>query len=182
MGGFGWQLPTDRQEARSKPVYPDAFDRVEEETALLRHQFTSGKISQDEYHGHLLDMVIEDTEGTWWLVGTKSGAWYRYDGSTWIRATPRTRAGRIEPSIAPVTLPETEGQRVTRPSRGLWRVFALVELVVGLAVTYLLARWVSLLSRSYYNDRNTGLAVFIVAALIGLLFVSRVVRRAWRGW
>ncbi|HSQ34409.1 MAG TPA: hypothetical protein VLQ89_00305 [Candidatus Binatia bacterium] len=54
----------------------------------LKVKFDSGKISGDEMKSELKKLMIRDEDNRFWMIGSKTGGWYVYDGSTWKPGNP----------------------------------------------------------------------------------------------
>lgn len=102
------QQATGQLGPQAKQQVDQHFSQVEQEAARLRQQFTAGKLSQEALEAKLRELVIQDTAGTWWMVGTESGRWYRYDGQDWMPDMPPTRGlGGIGSMVS--STPHTSG-------------------------------------------------------------------------
>jgi hypothetical protein len=64
------------------------FADVEREVARLRQEQAAGRLSEEEFKGRLRELMVQDAQGTWWMVGYETGEWYRHDGNDWVRADP----------------------------------------------------------------------------------------------
>ena len=64
------------------------FSRVEAEFKRLKAQFGSGDLTESEFKSQLEDLMIEDGQGRWWILGYESGLWYYHDGKQWIQSEP----------------------------------------------------------------------------------------------
>jgi hypothetical protein len=81
------------------------FSRVETEFERLKGQFESGALTEAEFKGQLEELMIEDEQGRWWILGYESGLWYYHDGEQWVQSEPPPVAQRPEQAVAEV---ETE--------------------------------------------------------------------------
>ena len=64
------------------------FAEVAHQASVLRQQTTQGQITEAACKAQMRELMIPGTDGRWWMVGYKSGAWYAHDGSNWVRAEP----------------------------------------------------------------------------------------------
>jgi hypothetical protein len=64
------------------------FAEVEREVAKLRQELAAGRLAEEQFKARLRELMVENTEGNWWMVGYETGEWYRHDGSDWVRADP----------------------------------------------------------------------------------------------
>jgi len=100
------------------------FSKVEAEFKKLKGQFEAGALTEAEIKARLADLMIQDEQGRWWMIGYETGQWYYHDGEKWVR-------GEL-PQIAEQRL--TKPPVVARPSPSTNRlaIFALVSGVLGL--------------------------------------------------
>ena len=153
------------------------FARVEKEIADLRQELTAGRLTEEQFKARLREMMVEDTDGNWWMVGYETGEWYRHDGTDWVRADPPGRAA-WQAAPKPVVHPVDRVEPKLHPFRGIV-VFVLCEIVaiivgwaLGLAVAYL-----------FYDGRDNPISwiCWISISLGGLGPSYRSARKAWRG-
>jgi len=64
------------------------FEEVERQVDALRRQVVDGTLSEEQCEAQMRELMIQDAQGTWWMVGYESGAWHRNDGQGWVRAEP----------------------------------------------------------------------------------------------
>jgi len=64
------------------------FTEVEREVAKLRQDLTAGRLTEDECKARMRELMVEDTEGNWWMVGYETGQWYYHDGQKWLQSEP----------------------------------------------------------------------------------------------
>jgi hypothetical protein len=55
---------------------------------VLRRQVADGLLTEDECKARMRELMVEDSDGNWWMVGYETGEWYRHDGTDWIQANP----------------------------------------------------------------------------------------------
>jgi hypothetical protein len=77
------------QEPRSAPdpALPE-FSRVETEFVRLKAQFERGILTEQEFKSRLDELMIEDNQGRWWILGYQTGLWYYHDGEKWVQSEP----------------------------------------------------------------------------------------------
>ena len=76
------------------------FPQVEEQFKALKEQFTAGKLDEAAFKAQLNELMVQDGQGRWWMIGYETGQWYMHDGTAWVRADPPARAP-AKPSIPP---------------------------------------------------------------------------------
>ncbi len=96
------------------------FARVEAEFARLKAQFETGAVTEAEFRAQLEELIFEDEQGRWWILGYETGQWYVHDGEQWVqqeppRAAPGTRPTRLQHPRATDLIPEA----LSRPALGL---------------------------------------------------------------
>lgn len=65
-----------------------SFKDVERQVEALRRQVADGLLSEEECKARMRDLMVEDADGTWWMVGYETGEWYRHDGTDWVPSDP----------------------------------------------------------------------------------------------
>jgi hypothetical protein len=114
------------------------FQEAENKFKLLKSQNAEGQISEAELKSRLEDLMIQDDQGRWWMIGYETGLWYYNDGKDWLRADPpQTQPAR--PSPPPVSAPAhppiitRTAQTATKPS--YWLAI-LAHLCFGFGLFY----------------------------------------------
>jgi len=97
------------------------FAQVETEFRELKEKYDAGAITEDEFKVQLEELMIEDEQGRWWMIGYETGQWYYHDGEKWVRGEP-PRVGR------PLVLPSMPGIQWG------WKAVAIVLLIALLGV------------------------------------------------
>ncbi|MBN1197404.1 MAG: hypothetical protein JXA62_08360, partial [Candidatus Aminicenantes bacterium] len=54
----------------------------------LKTRLNDGEITVNDLKQALKKLMIVDEEGRYWMIGGKSGRWYRHDGTQWIQDDP----------------------------------------------------------------------------------------------
>ncbi len=80
------RAPTVSPTTRPRPASP--FADAEQQVEALRRQVASGLLTEEECKAQMRDLMVEDANGNWWMVGYETGEWYRHDGTDWVRADP----------------------------------------------------------------------------------------------
>jgi hypothetical protein len=75
-----WGVATPEIEAP-----PTSFAEVKLRADALRLQVRNGQLSEVECKQRMRDLMLQDANGVWWMVGYESGAWYRHDGDDWVQ-------------------------------------------------------------------------------------------------
>jgi hypothetical protein len=87
------------------------FAQVEARVAKLRQDLAAGRLTEEQFKAQLREMMVEDGDGNWWMVGYETGEWYHHDGTDWVRADP---PGRAVPQ--PTSQPVAPSARVSHSS------------------------------------------------------------------
>ncbi len=66
----------------------DAFKKVEDEYFRLKGMESAGRMSHEQFEAALKDLMTQDAQGRYWMIGVDTGKWYMYDGQTWVEAMP----------------------------------------------------------------------------------------------
>jgi hypothetical protein len=65
--------------------------QVEKRFKQLKSQFETGTLTENEFKKQLEKLMIQDEQGSWWMIGYKTGLWYRHDGTEWVLTTPLSK-------------------------------------------------------------------------------------------
>lgn len=76
------------------------FAEVEREVAKLRQELAAGRTTEKQFKARLKEMMVEDEQGNWWMVGYATGRWYRHDGTDWVREDPPGH-GLLDSELSP---------------------------------------------------------------------------------
>jgi len=71
-----------------RPTMEPRFAETERQFLELKNLYHSGELEKSKFESELEELVFEDESGTYWMLGTDSGEWYRYDGQEWIQTDP----------------------------------------------------------------------------------------------
>jgi hypothetical protein len=95
----------------------DPFKKSEDEYFRLRGQFGAGRITREEFERALHDLIVQDAEGRYWMLGPDSGKWYIHKGKDWVEEQPPgMSSGAVIPSAQ---------QSVTRSRTPMLPIFAI---------------------------------------------------------
>ncbi len=53
----------------------DQFRQVEDEYFRLKGQLTSGRITREQFQATLKEMMLQDKQGRWWMLGARNCAY-----------------------------------------------------------------------------------------------------------
>jgi hypothetical protein len=80
------------------------FSEVERQAGQLKAQYEAGALSEADFKARLQDLMVQDEQGRWWMVGYETGQWYVHDGEKWVRGEP-PRSGVETVASAPPPRP-----------------------------------------------------------------------------
>jgi hypothetical protein len=159
------------------------FARVEAEYRRLKAQFERGALTEAALKAQLEELMIEDEQGRWWIVGYETGQWYVHDGEKWVqqeppRAAPGPAAARPPYPQATEWIPDARSRPAAAtpskrtPGQGLGRDRVSILLITaGWLVCFVS---IGLIGRQYYH---TPWGYMAVAGGIGGLITGLVLRR-----
>jgi hypothetical protein len=64
------------------------FAEVEREVAKLRQDLAADSLTEEQFKTRLRELMVQDEQGDWWMVGYETGEWYRHDGTDWVPDRP----------------------------------------------------------------------------------------------
>ena len=62
----------------------DRFRRSEDQYYVLKGQLASGRITPEQFNAALQDLIVQDAQSRYWMIGAESGKWYVHDGQNWV--------------------------------------------------------------------------------------------------
>jgi pSer/pThr/pTyr-binding forkhead associated (FHA) protein len=125
------------------PQLPESFLNTLKTYAESQAAFSAGQISREEYRAALKELVVQDDQGEYWMLGIESGEWYWYDGEEWKPRTPKLilpGAEKLSPKQTPAAqkregeepIPQAPSTRGRWGAIGLWLISALIVLGFGI--------------------------------------------------
>jgi hypothetical protein len=176
--GAAWM---EQQKARARKPRPDVlpqekdrFAQVEAEVARLRRDLAAGRLTEEQFKAQLRELMVQDAQGTWWMVGAETGGWYRHDGANWVRAD---RPGRVALRVAPQSVVRPIAPVVKTKPRRFW---GIVVLLLGLAVTFAVGLGAGSLAYDTIQDDTMPIVCAGAIWLVGLIMTIRSTRKVWR--
>ncbi len=64
------------------------FRETETRYKELKEKHAKKEISTEQVKAELKQLMVQDETGTYWMLGGKSGKWYRHDGAQWQETDP----------------------------------------------------------------------------------------------
>jgi len=143
--------------------FPQKARKVEAEYQRLKGQVKAGALTREEAEAQLKDLMIQDDEDRWWIIGYETGRWHYHDGEKWMRGDPP-----MPPAPAPP-------QPVRRPEPFDWMM--VLGGAIGFAVANVIASlvWEALGGEDIILIGATTLWGIVGGAALG--FASRDTKR-----
>ncbi len=70
----------------------EKFQQATDQYNELKARLNAGMITVSDLKQALKKLMIVDEDGHYWMIGGKSGLWYRHDGTQWIQQDPPLEA------------------------------------------------------------------------------------------
>jgi hypothetical protein len=157
------------------PQIGDRFARVEAEVARLRGELNAGRLNEEQFEDQLKDLMVQDAQGVWWMMGAETGQWHRNSGDGWVRADPPRST-----AFAPAPPDSGAGDLIAKPSpRRFW---GCATLLLGIAITAATGFGAGNIAYETLNIRDEA-TTWLCAGVVWLggLIVSIVLaRKVWR--
>lgn len=80
------------------------FKDVENQYKDLKARLEAGEISAEEMKRELKKMMVLDDKGVYWMIGSKTGQWYVYDGTDWKIGKPYEEEAEAQ-TLPPAAIP-----------------------------------------------------------------------------
>jgi Cohesin domain len=77
----------ERQSTAPTPS-SDAFKKAEDEYFRLKGRLSAGRMTQEQFEAALKDLMVQDAQGRYWMLGVDSGKWFVHNGQTWVEGQP----------------------------------------------------------------------------------------------
>lgn len=90
------------------------FKQAEDEYFVLRGKVELGRITRTQFETILRDLMVEDTQERYWVLGADSGKWFVHDGQTWVEADPHTTG--VEGKRIATSSPVVPARQAERPA------------------------------------------------------------------
>jgi hypothetical protein len=89
----------------------ERFRRVENEFFRLKGQLAIGRVTQEQVEATLKQMILQDEQGNYWMLGSEGTRWYIYDGKSWVQGVPPSS------EVERMPVPPSEVERMPVPSQ-----------------------------------------------------------------
>jgi len=165
------------------------FAQVEREVAKLRQELDAGRLTEEQFKAQMRDLMVEDEDGNWWMVGYETSEWYCHDGSDWVRADPPGYIApeQTPPSIVPPTAVPREQSSNSATQAAVSakpkprRFWGIVAFLLGLVITFYIGIAGAILA-SVILDFAEGAdwVGAIIGWLGGLILDIAITRKVWR--
>lgn len=99
------------------PVDHSRYKQVEDEYFILRGKLETGRLTREQFEATLKELMLQDAQGRWWMLGPDTGKWYVHEEQSWVEANPYPSANQTESvSPRPMTLPASGQTQSVVPS------------------------------------------------------------------
>jgi hypothetical protein len=65
-----------------------AFKRTEDEYFKLKGQLATGRITREQFEARLRELMVQDQQGRYWLLGADTGKWFVHEADGWVEREP----------------------------------------------------------------------------------------------
>ena len=108
------------------------FLQVEKSVEILKKELAAGRLDEQTFESHLLNLIDVAEDGYYWMLGHESGRWYRHDGGKWVPNQP----GEMFVPLKEIA-PEESIAAKWRSVKPIWLAVSLLVLVaIGVIVYY----------------------------------------------
>ena len=151
----------------------EQFKKVEDDYFVLRGKLESHVITREQFEAALKDMMIQDAQRHWWMLGVNDAKWYMNDGKSWIQAEP--------PQSTKTSAPSDISQQ-SKPSRFSKKtIIAVILLAIGLCSCLNFFATLIALSNLTSSSQQTiylgGAIAFLIVAAACFVFARITYRR-----
>lgn len=107
----------------------DKYRYAEEQFFKLRGRFDTGRLDQAGFDEKLRELMVQDEQGRYWMLGAESGKWYYYDGAKWEQGDPYPGAS-ADAAVPPDVLPPLTTPPPSAPPRAVPAAARLAQTAV----------------------------------------------------
>lgn len=98
-----------------RPAADARFQQAEDEFFRLKGQLATGRITQEQFDAAVKELMIQDAQKRYWMLGPDSGKWYVHDGKSWVEAQPPATDSSARKQPSPETLAAQSPRRRVFP-------------------------------------------------------------------
>ncbi|MBI5030763.1 MAG: tetratricopeptide repeat protein [Chloroflexi bacterium] len=139
------------------------FQQALDQYLSLKGQLAIGRISHEQFDAALKQLMIQDAQGRYWMIGPETGQWYVLDGQAWVEAQP---GESITPLFAPFYPPVASRQAPSAPV-----LVAVVGIILGLILVGILS---AVLLTSNASPLQLGQRVPTQEPIVALALATKV--------
>jgi hypothetical protein len=166
-------IQQQKEAAANQSGLNDKFAQVEAEVARLRQERLAGRLSEEQFKAKLKELMVQDDQNAWWMIGADTGAWYRHNGKEWVQAVP---PGRTSQGASATAYPLPQLKRRGHPFRAILYFILGCAVVAGLGFG---SGYIFELFKPGGSYLELGTAILIW--LVGFILVVRQTGKIWRG-
>lgn len=117
------------------------FHQIAREFKQLKVRYDTGSLSEADFRARLQDLMLQDEQGRWWMIGYETGQWYVHDGEKWLRAEPSIPQKKLaeEPAHRETTAPKLTRSEVVAPPPA--RKWPMGWFVAAVSLVTLITTW-----------------------------------------
>ncbi|MCP5051571.1 MAG: hypothetical protein GY940_30665 [bacterium] len=90
------------------------FNETESKWKSLKDRLTAGEITPEQAQDENKRLMVQDDTGSYWMLGVKTGQWYKHENGAWKENDPYESLGLLteqEPEPEPESEPASEPQQ-----------------------------------------------------------------------
>lgn len=95
------------------------FQQAEDAFFRLKGQLATGRITPEQFDAAVKELMIQDAQKRYWMLGPDSGKWYVHDGKSWVEAQPPTSDSNVS------NRPKIETPVAKSPRRRMFPIVAI---------------------------------------------------------
>jgi hypothetical protein len=78
----------ESKSAAPAPSSADTYKKAEDEYFRLKGRLSAGRLTDEQFQTAVKDLMVQDGQGRYWMLGVDTGKWYFHDGQTWKEGQP----------------------------------------------------------------------------------------------
>jgi formylglycine-generating enzyme required for sulfatase activity len=87
------------------------YSQAAAEFRKLKAQYDAGVLSEADFKARLQDLMVQDEQGRWWMIGAETGQWYVHNGGKWERGEPPIPQENLAAELAAPDAPAPPPQK-----------------------------------------------------------------------
>jgi uncharacterized membrane protein len=66
----------------------ETYKRAEDEYFRLKGRLSAGRLTEEQFQAAVKELMVQDAQGRYWMLGVDTGKWYFHNGQTWVEGQP----------------------------------------------------------------------------------------------